>query len=186
MSASSEYSSSSPRASAPGCWLPNGALDQIGDLRVALAGHGDLQRLRDLPPSLQAGVTALLGPREGARVWVSATPFVLPRYPKRRGANTIEGQVVAELVTRELPAASVEVLPWDEKTRDLRHAVRVRRRPAKRPPIDMGFAVRLTFETPVKGPLVLGYGSHFGLGLFVATAADIEAAGRATDAGVPE
>jgi hypothetical protein len=50
----------------------------------------------------------------------------------------------------------------------------------------MGFAVRLTFETPVKGPLVLGYGSHFGLGLFVATAADIEAAGRATDAGVPE
>jgi len=45
----------------------------------------------------------------------------------------------------------------------------VRRHPARRPPVDAGFAVRLTFDAPVRGPIALGYGSHFGLGLFVVT-----------------
>jgi CRISPR-associated protein Csb2 len=31
----------------------------------------------------------------------------------------------------------------------------------------VGTAFKLTFATPVTGPLVLGYGAHFGLGLFV-------------------
>jgi CRISPR-associated protein Csb2 len=139
----------------------------VGELQVALAGQGDLDHLRELPAPLQAGVIAMLGPQGGAGIWTSFTPIVLPRHQKRRGANTIEGQVVSELASRGLPAASVEILPWDDETRDLRHAVRVRRYPAKRPPVDAGFAVRLVFDTPVSGPLALGYGAHFGLGLFV-------------------
>lgn len=140
----------------------------VGELQLALAGRGDPDHLRQLPPLLQAGVTALLGPPGGARIWDSFTPLVLPRHAKRRGANTIDGQVAAELVSRGLPAASVEVLPWDDETRGLRHAVRVRRYPAKPPPVDAGFVVRLLFDAPIAGPLALGYGSHFGLGLFVA------------------
>jgi len=31
-----------------------------------------------------------------------------------------------------------------------------------------GFAVRLLFDDPVPGPIALGYGCHFGLGLFAA------------------
>ena len=46
-----------------------------------------------------------------------------------------------------------------------RHYVRVRRR-GPRPPADIGFAVRLEFATPLSGPIAIGYGSHFGLGLF--------------------
>jgi hypothetical protein len=38
------------------------------------------------------------------------------------------------------------------------------------PPVDCGFALRLRFAEPVRGPLCLGYGSHFGLGLFQAEA----------------
>lgn len=46
-----------------------------------------------------------------------------------------------------------------------RHFERTRRRgPA--PPVDCGFALKLVFATPLKGPICIGYGSHFGLGLF--------------------
>ncbi len=33
--------------------------------------------------------------------------------------------------------------------------------------VQIGTAFKLTFAAPVPGPLALGYGSHFGLGLFV-------------------
>lgn len=32
--------------------------------------------------------------------------------------------------------------------------------------MDMGFGLRLEFAEPVAGPLMLGYASHYGLGLF--------------------
>lgn len=139
----------------------------IGELRMALAGQGEPSHLRSLPSMFHPGVTALLGQSGGSRIWESFSPLVLPRHRKRRGPNSIEGQVQAELASRGLPEASVQILPWDDETRKLRHAVRVRRHPAKPPPVDSGFAVRLIFRDPVEGPLAVGYGSHFGLGLFV-------------------
>ncbi|MBX3131249.1 MAG: type I-U CRISPR-associated protein Cas5/Cas6 [Polyangiaceae bacterium] len=141
----------------------------VGDLQLAVAGAGDLDDLLALNPPLGDGVSAILGGARagvGARVWRTVTPFVAPRHVKRRGANTLEGQVNAELESRGLPEATVEVLPWDGETLRMRHAVRVRRRPAKPPPVDAGHALRLVFPEPVRGPLCLGYGSHFGLGLF--------------------
>jgi len=140
----------------------------VGELRFALAGQGGLDDLRRLPSHLQVGVAALLGPPEGARVWSSFTPLVLPRHLKRRGRNTLAEQVKAELACRGLPLPAVDVLPWDDQTTALRHTVRVRRYPAKPPPVDSGFAVRLRFQKSVSGPIALGYGSHYGLGLFVA------------------
>jgi CRISPR-associated protein Csb2 len=140
----------------------------VGELQVALVGYGDIGTLRDMPDPLRNGITQLLGPVGGSCVWESRTPFVPPRFMKPRGNNTIEGQVNAELSSRGLPPAHVEVLPWDEKNRGLRHVVRVRRAPAPPPPVDVGLAVRLTFASPVTGPLSIGYGSHFGLGLFFA------------------
>jgi CRISPR-associated protein Csb2 len=32
---------------------------------------------------------------------------------------------------------------------------------------EFGYGFQLTFAEPVPGPLALGYGAHFGLGLFV-------------------
>lgn len=136
----------------------------VGELRLALVGQGQLDNLRQLGQPFDLGVSSLLGPPEGARVWRSESPLVLPRHVKKRGANTVAGQITSELESRGLDSARVEVLPWTDETRSLRHAVRVRsKRP---PPADAGFAIRLSFDAPTRGPLALGYGSHFGLGLF--------------------
>ena len=145
----------------------------VGGLQLALAGLGDLKDLRSLPPSLQTGINSLLGPRGGSRVWTSFTPLVLPRFQKAGGANTLHGQVAAELSSRGMASAVVEVLPWDDATRDLRHSVRIRRHPAKHPPVDAGFAVRLTFDTPMTGPIALGCGrcGHSGVTTITCTCA---------------
>jgi len=144
----------------------------VGELRLALAGQGSLDNLRYLRGASGDGVTDLLGQVGGSSRWISATPFVPPRHLKRRGTNTIEGQVNAELASRGLPPAVAEILPWHADNTAMRHAVRVRRAPAAPPPVDIGFSLRLAFEAPVSGPVVLGYGSHFGLGRFEAIRSD--------------
>ncbi|HMO87309.1 MAG TPA: hypothetical protein PKC18_20555 [Lacipirellulaceae bacterium] len=40
------------------------------------------------------------------------------------------------------------------------------------PKVDAGYGLRLRFAKPVTGPLLLGYGSHFGLGRFAAVRDD--------------
>jgi CRISPR-associated protein Csb2 len=101
-------------------------------------------------------------------VWVSATPFVPPRFLKKRGANTLLGQLNAELASRALPPALHVELLRDESIA-LRHFVRSRKHGGLPPPIDMGYALKLELAMPIVGPLTLGYASHFGLGLFVAS-----------------
>ncbi len=121
---------------------------------------------------LNRQIERLLGPPRGARVWVSATPFVPPRFLKRRGANTLLGQINAELASRGLPSADeLEELPRSAETLRLRHYVRRRQHGGTKPPIDVGYAIRLRFSEPITGPLTLGYASHFGLGMFYADTA---------------
>jgi CRISPR-associated protein Csb2 len=106
-----------------------------------------------------------------SRVWESATPFVPVRYPKVvRGisTDTIEQQLRrgCEQFLGETP---IEISPF----RDRGFWARFRRRRkdggGRRGP-DLAFGARLTFEHPVSGPIALGYGAHFGLGLFVPVA----------------
>jgi CRISPR-associated protein Csb2 len=140
-----------------------------GDLQLAMAGSGDVDTLRALPAPLGKRIEQLLGPPGGARTWLISTPFVPPRFLKQRGANTLEGQVQAELASRGLPpAAEVWVLQGTAEALALRHFVRRRQRGGAPPPMDAGYALRLRFAEPVRGPLSLGYAAHFGLGLFVA------------------
>lgn len=139
----------------------------VGDLQLALAGSGNLDDLRRLPSPLNHAIKELLGPQAGTRVWFSVTPFVPPRYLKRRGNNCLTGQINAELASRGLPAlADMTVLPWSSDTVPLRHFVRRRARGGSPPPTDTGFALQLHFDEPITGPIVLGYGCHFGLGQF--------------------
>ncbi|MDR3634053.1 MAG: type I-U CRISPR-associated protein Csb2 [Isosphaeraceae bacterium] len=143
----------------------------VGELQLALAGSGSLETLRSLPDPLNRSIGELLGPSGGARVWVSATPFVPPRFLKRRGANTLLGQINAELASRGLPPVEqLDELPHNPATLALRHYVRSRRHGGTPPPIDVGYALQLQFAEPIHGPITLGYSSHFGLGLFIAKA----------------
>ena len=149
----------------------------IEPLRLALAATSDLRDL-GLPDRYGQRIARIVG---RARIWKSATPFVPPRHVKRNGGNTLEGQVRAELRSRGFlePAAVRPLGPAsqgrgvaasatgaeDMTWRRFRHFILSRRR-GPEPPIACGFSIRLEFERPVRGPIALGYGSHFGLGLF--------------------
>lgn len=135
-------------------------------LRLAVAAIGALADLARLPAPYGDRLAALSGT---ATRWRSLTPFVPPRFLKKRGANTLKGQVAAELEARGLPEPeSVTVLDprHDEQARASRHIIRTRR-VGPPPPLDWGFVLELTFSESVRGPLVLGYGCHFGLGVFM-------------------
>lgn len=140
----------------------------VGPLRLALVGSGSLTELRGLKGVYGEKLYGLTGPLAGATEWTSVTPFVPSRYLKKRGKNTLDGQVIAELVTRGYPEPiGINVLDVRSDTRlmSMHHFIRSRRRgPAA--PVDVGYSLTLRFAEPIMGPLCLGYGSHFGLGLF--------------------
>lgn len=140
----------------------------VGPLRLALAASGNLAELRGLAGVYGEKLRSLMGSSAGATEWMSVTPFVPPRYLKKRGKNALEGQVIAELSARGLPEPTdIRVLDphHDQRQLRMRHFIRSRRSgPAA--PVDIAFSLALRFAEPIKGPLCLGYGCHFGLGLF--------------------
>jgi len=130
-------------------------------LFVTLAGIG---ALRDFVRIGSSDVPELAT----ATRWVSRTPFVPPRFVKVK-KHTVEDQVRAELVSRGLPRDTSIDLSTTQEAWDagFHRFVRARRAGAPQPPATAFFHVRIDLESPIHGPLMLGYGSHFGLGLFV-------------------
>jgi len=114
------------------------------------------------------------------------------RFLKAKGRDTLLQQVQRELAFRDLPLArDVEIEidgdRWVSTAKVLtgrrasglavdvdgvpeRPSARFRRflreRAERRPPVAFGLSLRLVFDEPVQGPISLGYGSHFGLGVF--------------------
>lgn len=154
----------------------------IEPLRLALAATGGLSDLVRLPGEYCRRIDRLT---RSTSSWQSVTPFVPPRYVKARGKNSLEGQIRAELRSRGFPdpVAMERLAPIPPKQSDtapaggsvtardatawrrFRHFKFVRQR-GPEPPFACGFAIRLEFEHPIPGPIAIGYGSHFGLGLF--------------------
>ena len=139
---------------------------ESGPLLVTLCGLGQVAGLTGSP----------LGQR--SRVFTSRTPFVLPRHRKR--GDEPEDQLVRELRLRGFPTPihiarmhglltpSQPLLPWSQFVISRRHD--------EVTTCDRGFGFRIEFAEPVAGPLLLGYGCHYGLGQFVphGTAAESE------------
>lgn len=140
-----------------------------GALQLALAGSGTLADLARLPFPFGARLNTLLGLMQApASRWRSLTPFIPPRHLKRNGRNSLDGQVRAELLSRNLPALrALTVLDprTDATARAARHFKRARSR-GPQPAQDLGLMLDIELEAPARGPMCLGYGSHFGLGLF--------------------
>lgn len=103
-----------------------------------------------------------------ATVWESVTPYLRPWHAKK-GFGSRE-QVRRECSLMGLPPLrDVQVLETvPVKGRLLRpvHFHRFRSKQGLPQPDTRGTFLRLTFERPVRGPLALGFASHFGLGLF--------------------
>jgi len=153
----------------------------IADLSINVAGMGDsksiLTQLSRIP-QIQANGLNVLGT---STVWESCTPLVLRKYLHRRGKKTAEGQIREELFQRGFDEP-LEVSLWSSETmisRKLKGFVLRRSVSKQQPPSANSWAATITFKKPQTGPLTLGYGSHFGLGLFSHRRAGSE--GKAND-----
>jgi CRISPR-associated protein Csb2 len=107
--------------------------------------------------------------------WVSNTPYLMPWHAKK-GFGWAD-QIERELGERGFPDASEAPRdhgPLTIKGRDRRpiHFHRFRSRRSLTQPDTLGRFVELTFNDPIPGPLALGFGCHFGLGLLRASAED--------------
>jgi CRISPR-associated protein Csb2 len=101
----------------------------------------------------------------------SATPFI-PTHHHRKGRGSffdwLKGEIYRECKQAGLPAPT-EVTPLENLALPGGHRYfwlefrRSRRQDNSR----QGFGFKLTFPEPVRGPIALGYGSHFGLGMFI-------------------
>ena len=108
--------------------------------------------------------------------WRSATPFVAAGHLKAdRHAGEFRRLVrrIGMDGTLDFDATKVDVRELTEvdiggSTRHALHFHRFRSRGREKQHDTAGALLQVTFPVPVNGPLVMGYGSHFGLGLFVA------------------
>lgn len=119
--------------------------------RLMLEGLGELESF----PSSQS--------LRQSTVWLSASPYLHPWHNKK-GFGVSE-QIARECRLRGLPEPAVVELMPDAKPRALDFR-RFRSRRGLRQPDRQGCFLKLTFDAPVCGPMALGFGCHFGLGLF--------------------
>lgn len=102
-------------------------------------------------------------------IWASVTPYLHPWHVKKR--FSIEDQIRRECRERGIPEPlAVEILDEVDigkghKRRSI-HFHRFRSRRGLTQPDRVGSFQRLTFPEPIAGPLALGFGCHYGLGLF--------------------
>ena len=113
-----------------------------------------------------------------SRRWVSCTPLVLSRYIKRRGkkpnVRVIDGlheQIRNEIKNRYGDSYKVKTIKKRHKLNIYNTTVKpfefYRWRSHGRMGADTAYDICLEFEEPVRGPINLGYSSHYGLGMFV-------------------
>jgi CRISPR-associated protein Csb2 len=105
-----------------------------------------------------------------AKFFRSATPFVPPRhYRTGRGSFTdwLAKEVAREATNHGLPVpVRVVALPALVQRDGRRMRWIEFRRSRKGADARLGFGFQLEFAEPTCGPIALGYGCHFGLGLF--------------------
>lgn len=138
----------------------------MDDISVTLIGIGKRASFRTVggDPITELGSSA---------TWVSRTPFVPPRFIKSQGRNALEGQICAELEQRDLPAlaAPPSIAAPSAASKAGREALwfrgfaRTRQGHSGTAPGGM-FHVTLKLTRRIEGPLCLGWGCHFGLGVF--------------------
>lgn len=150
-------------------------------VQLVLLGLGQVADFAVQEPDSAVGPILARGTR-----WSSLTPFVPTRHPRRTRSERLSpipsesnGPGAAEEDLRRLLALSGRpepkqvralegglvlpgaIIPW--------HAFQTRRPGGEsRRGAGRGQGFELVFDSPVRGPIALGYGAHLGLGLFLA------------------
>ncbi len=105
-----------------------------------------------------------------AKIWTSLTPYVAPWHGNSFQVHVRKELALLEIISKEASQhVTVEPLrQLDDSRRSAFDLVRTDDKPPPMPPL--AAFLRLDFPVPVSGPIILGHGSHFGLGQFAATA----------------
>lgn len=151
------------------------------DVQLILLGVGQSEDFGGLDAS--KGECPILAK---SRIWVSRTPFVPTRHPKAtsagRGVPKIDASGLQigspEHELRRLlklagftepvevePISSTDLAGHETRWLSFRRERTVGK--GSRAASGTGYGFRIVFPEPVAGPIALGYGAHFGLGLFV-------------------
>lgn len=138
----------------------------LPSIKLFLTGLGNKEDFREIPIFKKS------------KTWRSVTPFSLPNFPNRGGGKSPrpkdlpEAQLTRELKSRDLPApARIERIDGYETEKHPKihwpefHAERLRKN--MRGKGLYGFEIE--FEIEAEGAIAVGFGSHFGLGLFLPT-----------------
>ena len=104
-----------------------------------------------------------------SRRWRTATPFLASGHLKSAG---YPGELLRLLKLRRMyvDGIQIESLPAIKVRGICRRAVhfhRFRSRGGERQRDSKGALLKIVFPRPIEGPFAIGYGSHFGLGLFI-------------------
>ncbi len=129
----------------------------VKEWRLALEGLGR--------PADFAGSARIFGV---STRWRSVTPFLASGHLKASG---YPGEVRRLLKRRGMVADGVRVEELKSTSiggteRRALHFHRFRSRAGEKQPDTTGTLLRIAFPRPITGPLAMGFGSHFGLGLF--------------------
>lgn len=117
-----------------------------------------------LDEAAKTSISPFFGP---STRWVSSTPYVLSRHPRGK-TDSPTAQVSRELEflfpgkrvrVRELGLDEIRRPRWSEFRRWRSHG--------PQPALAQGFGFELIFDEPVRGPIAIGYASHYGLGVFL-------------------
>jgi CRISPR-associated protein Csb2 len=154
--------------------------DEGEPLRLMLEGIGTAQMIGTASRLLQA-----------SKSWCSVTPYLHPWHLSKAELRSvsatrtaIEEQIRKEWSQRAGSRSAIERIEFAEhievsrggrKLRPLQFH-RFRRKRGLVQPDTLGRAVTLHFEEPVSGPVALGFGCHFGLGLFAPQRGELEGA----------
>ena len=115
-----------------------------------------------------------------AKVWRSVTPYLHPWHLKKPDQRSVDAlsNAITEQLRREW-ALRGDAQPNIDSVAVLAHTLagggrrlmplqvhRFRRKRGLTQPDTLGRLLELRFSEPVRGPVALGFGCHFGLGLF--------------------
>jgi len=108
---------------------------------------------------------------EGA-VWQSVTPYLRPWHLKKKPSSREQTEAFIRRECRLRGLSEPVAIEWlpeivlHGKPRRAIHFHRFRNKRGIVQPDTLGSFLRLRFDQPVGGPLALGFGCHYGLGLF--------------------
>jgi CRISPR-associated protein Csb2 len=138
------------------------ALSRVDHLLVPGVGRLELERLLyDQPPPVNLRPTTWTGPR---RRWASVTPVLLDRFPRRNGRG-IEKVIAKSCEYIGLPRPIEVVADHHSPLHGVEPSFRFITRRAGTDRARLYTHVVLTFGQDVRGPILLGAGRYFGLGL---------------------